>query len=207
MPRDIKITFDGKEYKNLLSLAIAYDIHPVTLYLRYKRGVRGQKLVEKNLRHHKVTIDGITYDSMREAAKAEKISYWTLKERIYTGYYEKPINQRGEGQGNKKPVIVGGIQYSSISDAAKENNITREGMRLRIKRGFYDEKGNIVPNAIKKTGYKAKPFVFENKIYENFQIFCKEFNLIYNNARTHRNKGDKFLRRYINKKHKKYISK
>jgi DNA invertase Pin-like site-specific DNA recombinase len=45
-PDGIRVTCNGKEYTSIHSLAKEYGLDVTTVYARYKRGIRGEALVE-----------------------------------------------------------------------------------------------------------------------------------------------------------------
>ena len=80
-----KVTYKGKEYPSLSELARHKKINKYTLSWRLNKiGMSIDEAVEKGPAPTKnYTINGITYQSLREVAEAEGISYNNLKRIAY----------------------------------------------------------------------------------------------------------------------------
>jgi hypothetical protein len=77
------------------------------------------------------TWNGIEYESIKEAARANEVTYASMSSRIMRGYTcdEDMSDMRVSCTWN-------GIEYESIRGAARANNISHGGMQQRLKKGY-----------------------------------------------------------------------
>ena len=110
--------------------------------------IKNNKFIDKieSLRK-KVSIDGVTYNSISEACnklnKRHDYILWRLQSKSYVNWfylYDYDSNKEIEtGPIKKKVVSVNGIIYESISNAVIGSGIDRQVMRYRLKSNNYPE--------------------------------------------------------------------
>lgn len=88
----IRIEIEGKQY-TIREASEITGINPTTLYLRYRKGMTGEKLLSKErLRGHKngyrVRHKGIEYDSYSDAARALGTYVENIRRRVEKGEIE-----------------------------------------------------------------------------------------------------------------------
>lgn len=79
------------------------------------------------------TWNGVTYPSIREAARAVGVSHATMVYRLRSGYTSDEDLSYGYA------VTWEGVQYASIGQAARAAGITPAAMKYRLDRGYASE--------------------------------------------------------------------
>ena len=126
------VTYAGKEYPDVKSLAEAYHLNYKTCFARLRDGLPLDAPVNRHplpYRGRPVTIDGTEYPSAKDAAKALGIPYTTLCSRIRKGQdlsmpkYADRCN----------PIVYQGKEYPSIEALARATGISSQSWLYRIK--------------------------------------------------------------------------
>lgn len=110
------------------------------------------------------TWNGVTYSSMKEAARVTGISQTTLYHRIKRGFTSD------DDMRTAKYCEWNGIIYESMEQAAKANNITKSCLRSRLKRGCRnDDDVELVPH----------PCEWDGVLYESINAAARNTNIAY----------------------------
>ena len=93
----------------------------------------------------KISIDGIIYESITEAAKylnkSNDYINWRLNSKSYPDwfYLNKEVELKETGDPKMKKVSIIGNEYDSIADAVVKSGIDRQIMRYRLKSNNYTD--------------------------------------------------------------------
>lgn len=85
------------------------------------------------------TIDGVTYPSISEAARALDLPY----KKVYAMLRERPRPQKAKNTRNRvrRPIVIRGVSYASITEAAKAHGVSTSYVCHASKRGRLDKIG------------------------------------------------------------------
>lgn len=101
----------------------------------YRNGYNESVGGDLSYRGKSCSWNGIQYDSITAAARANGINSTTMRERLGNGYAcDDDLIPAGE-QCNK-PCVWNGVQYPSQKAAAKALGISKEGMKWRVAHGY-----------------------------------------------------------------------
>ena len=126
------VTYAGKEYPDVKSLAEAYHLNYKTCFARLRDGLPLDAPINRHplpYRGKPVTIDGTEYPSTKDAAKALGIPYTTLCSRI---------RKRQELSAPKyadrcEPITYQGKEYPSVEALSRATGISSQSWLYRIK--------------------------------------------------------------------------
>ena len=126
------ITYAGKEYPDVKSLAEAYHLNYKTCFARLRDGLPLDAPINKHplpYRGKPVTIDGREYPSVKDASKALGIPYTTLFTRIRKGQdlFAPKYADRCE------PITYQGKEYPSVEALSRATGINSRSWLYRIR--------------------------------------------------------------------------
>lgn len=116
------VTFNGIEYKSQAEAAKALGCCAATISNYVNRGItdipknRSRRKTKKASKRHPITLNGVEYGSLTEAAKALGYSVTSISKYAKNGITE--IKPRAEKKAQKRQkIVVDGVEYKSIHDA------------------------------------------------------------------------------------------
>ena len=126
------VTYAGKEYPDVKSLAEAYHLNCKTCFARLRDGVPLDAPINRHplpYRGKPVTIDGTEYPSAKDAAKALGIPYTTLCSRIRKGQ-DLSMPKYAD---RCEPITYQGKEYPSVEALSRATGINSRSWLYRIK--------------------------------------------------------------------------
>lgn len=126
------VTYAGKEYPDVKSLAEAYHLNYKTCFARLRDGLPLDAPINRHplpYRGKPVTIDGTEYPSTKDAAKALGIPYTTLCSRIRKGQ-DLSMPKYAD---RCKPIVYHGKEYPSVEALSRATGINSRSWLYRIK--------------------------------------------------------------------------
>ena len=126
------VTYAGKEYPDVKSLAEAYHLNYKTCFARLRDGVPLDAPINTHpLPYHgkNVTIDGKEYRSIKDASKALGIPYTTLCSRIRKGQELSAPKYADRCE----PIVYQGKEYPSVEALSRATGINSRSWLYRIK--------------------------------------------------------------------------
>ncbi|WP_298444719.1 GIY-YIG nuclease family protein [uncultured Ferrimonas sp.] len=98
---------------------------------RFGRGVLGERQRAKTaIKRRSVTVDGVTYSSIKDLAEAYQLPYYVVQQRISTHGWtpEQAVTE----EGRSRSITVGGTLFSTIKDAAAHHGLDVAVVRARM---------------------------------------------------------------------------
>ena len=126
------VTYAGKEYPDVKSLAEAYHLNYKTCFARLRDGVPLDAPINRHplpYRGKPVTIDGTEYPSTKDAAKALGIPYTTLCSRIRKGQ-DLSMPKYAD---RCEPITYQGKEYPSVEALSRATGINSRSWLYRIR--------------------------------------------------------------------------
>lgn len=126
------VTYAGKEYPDVKSLAEAYHLNYKTCFARLRDGLPLDAPINRHplpYRGKPVTIDGTEYPSTKDAAKALGIPYTTLCSRIRKGQDLSAPKYADRCE----PITYQGKEYPSVEALSRATGINSRSWLYRIK--------------------------------------------------------------------------
>ena len=126
------VTYAGKEYPDVKSLAEAYHLNYKTCFARLRDGVPLEAPINRHplpYRGKPVTIDGTEYPSAKDAAKALGIPYTTLCSRIRKGQ-DLSMPKYAD---RCEPITYQGKEYPSVEALSRATGVNSRSWLYRIK--------------------------------------------------------------------------
>ena len=126
------VTYAGKEYPDVKSLAEAYHLNYKTCFARLRDGVPLDAPINRHplpYRGKPVTIDGTEYPSTKDAAKALGIPYTTLCSRIRKG---QDLSAPKDAD-RCEPITYQGKEYPSVEALSRATGINSRSWLYRIR--------------------------------------------------------------------------
>jgi len=128
-------------------------------------------------RRKPVTINGVTYESMKEMLFNFKISEGRLRNRLSRGWtVEEAVGIKKRKPSNRKntPVEIAGKHFDSVSDAARYYGLTKQTLSNRLNRGWTPEEAvEIVPRK-----NEAPPrYTIDGKGYRNLKELAEDHGI------------------------------
>lgn len=126
------VTYAGKEYPDVKSLAEAYHLNYKTCFARLRDGLPLEAPINRHplpYRGKPVTIDGTEYPSAKDAAKALGIPYTTLCSRIRKGQDLSAPKYADRCE----PITYQGKEYPSVEALSRATGINSRSWLYRIK--------------------------------------------------------------------------
>lgn len=126
------ITYAGKEYPDVKSLAEAYHLNYKTCFARLRDGVPLDAPINRHplpYRGKPVTIDGREYPSVKDASKALGIPYTTLFTRIRKGQ-DLSMPKYAD---RCEPITYQGKEYPSVEALSRATGINSRSWLYRIR--------------------------------------------------------------------------
>ena len=199
-----KIVIDGEYFSNLTQLALKFNIKPAIIIKRYKKGIRGKRLLfgAKNVLKYK----GYFYKNKKEFASKLNIPIHILSKELKKGkkldtiilnYKNKLLNKKSDFILKKKITVKKSLdlkkpatynkninlpvnfyyknfKYKTIKDLAKKFNIDYTTIFRRIKKGLSIE--DAIKGGSPRGGYKLKINV-GNLRYNSLTDFALKNNI------------------------------
>lgn len=110
-----------------------------------------------------LVVNGIKFESIKDAAKAHGLSYNKVKHRLWCGWSTNQSLELEPRETDIKDIIVEGVTYPSVSKAAQAYGIDPSFVYNKIKRGFTIEQAlKIVPMHVNSKDDRALLWMFEN---------------------------------------------
>lgn len=108
-------------------------------------------------------VNGIKFESIKDAAKAHGLSYSKVKQRLRYGWPTDQALELEPRETDIKDIVVEGVTYPSVSKAAQAYGIGPSFVYNKIKRGFTIEQAlKIVPMHVNSKDDRALLWMFEN---------------------------------------------
>lgn len=126
------VTYAGKEYPDVKSLAEAYHLNYKTCFARLRDGVPLDAPINRHplpYRGKPVTIDGREYPSVKDASKALGIPYTTLFTRIRKGQDLSAPKYADRCE----PIVYQGKEYPSVEALSRATGINSRSWLYRIR--------------------------------------------------------------------------
>mgnify|MGYP002518949766 FL=1 len=126
------VTYAGKEYPDVKSLAEAYHLNYKTCFARLRDGLPLDAPINRHplpYRGKPVTIDGTEYPSTKDAAKALGIPYTTLFTRIRKGQDLSAPKYADRCE----PITYQGKEYPSVEALSRATGINSRSWLYRIR--------------------------------------------------------------------------
>ena len=126
------VTYAGKEYPDVKSLAEAYHLNYKTCFARLRDGVPLDAPINRHplpYRGKPVTIDGTEYPSTKAAAKALGIPYTTLCSRIRKGQ-DLSMPKYAD---RCEPITYQGKEYPSVEALSRATGVNSRSWLYRIR--------------------------------------------------------------------------
>lgn len=126
------VTYAGKEYPDVKSLAEAYHLNYKTCFARLRDGLPLDAPINRHplpYRGKPVTIDGREYPSVKDASKALGIPYTTLFTRIRKGQDLSAPKYADRCE----PITYQGKEYPSVEALSRATGINSRSWLYRIK--------------------------------------------------------------------------
>lgn len=126
------VTYAGKEYPDVKSLAEAYHLNYKTCFARLRDGLPLDAPINRHplpYRGKPVTIDGREYPSAKDAAKALGIPYTTLCSRIRKGQDLSAPKYADRCE----PITYQGKEYPSVEALSRATGINSRSWLYRIR--------------------------------------------------------------------------
>ena len=126
------VTYAGKEYPDLKSLAETYHLNYKTCFARLRDGLPLDAPINRHplpYRGKPVTIDGREYPSVKDASKALGIPYTTLITRIRKGQDLSAPKYADRCE----PIVYQGKEYPSVEALSRATGINSRSWLYRIK--------------------------------------------------------------------------
>lgn len=140
----IPISVYGISYSCIRDVAKYFGIDSRRISDKLKKGWNIEDIIEyeqnktKRILKIPVTIDGVTYPSIRKAADAIGVNYHLVRGRILQGWSVEDAFAKNV-QKMKTPIAVDNTKYVSVRKAALENNINIGTVRMRLKLGWSND--------------------------------------------------------------------
>ena len=126
------VTYAGKEYPDVKSLAEAYHLNYKTCFARLRAGTPLEIPINRHplpYRGKPVTIDGKEYPSVKDASKALGIPYTTLFTRIRKGQDLSAPKYADRCE----PIVYQGKEYPSVEALSRATGISSRSWLYRIR--------------------------------------------------------------------------
>lgn len=151
--RTSKPIYIGQErFESLAEAALALGLKKATLYRRLRSGYTEEQLRapieyttgERRRTAKSVTIDGVRYHSIQEAADQLGISYQTLHSRLKNGMDSKKISAQRRVNRKETPIKYCGATYPTMKAFCDQYGYSYSKMK------YYTAKGMSLEAIIKK---------------------------------------------------------
>lgn len=143
MTQDRSVTVNGVTYPSITAAADAYGISAVTVGSRMRKGMSLEDALiipvkaKGELQSQEITVQGVTYGSMRKAAAAYGINYSAVLDRLRQGWdVDRAFTTPSAGRIEASPIIVEGVAYPSKQAAYDAYNISKSIVSKRLAKGW-----------------------------------------------------------------------
>ena len=191
-----KFELNGKKYKSLLSLyndnkEYLKKINKGNIYYKkiinrtrsgwtYKEAIGVEPRKKKRKDSKSITVEGVTYNSYSEAARAYNLNYSLVHSRLNLGWsIERTFNlEQVQDRIDIGDIILEGVKYKSIAAAARAYNMIYSKVLWRLKHGgqTLEEAFELVPTK-RKAIYRH---FYNNKYYSTYRLLYDDYSHIKN---------------------------
>lgn len=194
-----QITVEGKVFKSINEASKYYNVASSSVNRRLNNGwsiEEAFELVErKNARSKEVTLEGITYRSIKEACMYYCKDYDKIKHRLRTGWSVEEAFDLDEREymykGSPRPIIIEGKSFESIKEACKYYKMDYDKVCSRLSAKGWTKKWSIEEAfelEIRKDG-GYKPVTVEGKTFRSVAEAARYYNMNYDTAKDRINSG------------------
>lgn len=168
---------DGKEFNTQREIAEHYGIDYLTFKTRVQRWGDIEKaaltpITKKGRSKQECIVNGINFDSIAEASRFYGVNLSSVRDKIRKNNcsVEKAIHDLLIDK-----IIINGLEFKNVGEVCKYFKISRATINKYIEKGCSIEKAVYL--IIKKREEMKNTFVFRDKIYNNLDDICKEYNI------------------------------
>lgn len=136
-------TYNNKSYNSIAELAKDVNIPYSTLLHRLDRGYTVTNAVKEGKAScRKLLINGVCFESLKDAARVFKINSGTLSSRLNSGWTAEeavgliPRKKKPNRTRKTTPVTVREVEYPSLFAAARAYNFSPQLIHKRVKKGL-----------------------------------------------------------------------
>ena len=184
-----RVVGSDKTYQSIKAAAEAHGIKPATLSDRLRRGVPIEEALEiapiktKSNNYHKgnprgvvgtkITVNGVTYKSIRKCACAFGINHETLAHRLKRGL--KPEEAVSTNNYNSKSIKIEGETFASIAEASRHYDVDEKLVGHRLRAGFTERQAVGLDNP--PPHGKRKPILVNDMLFETIADAARYYKL------------------------------
>lgn len=198
-----KISYKGVEYPTLKACVETNAIEGLSyanVQARLKIGWTLEKALTEPIpeKYKKTyTIDGITYNTLKELGDKFGLKHDQLYARARRGWTDQEIaygkakkTSTKEAEKNLREITVNGITYPSIAEMCRQHKVKIVTYRHRIKSGWSIEEAIGVKQRVDgRKNKKGKSYTINNKTYYSVCELSRKFNVNENTIRDRLKKG------------------
>ena len=159
------VTYAGKEYPDVKSLAEAYHLNYKTCFARLRDGLPLDAPINRQMssRAKPVTYNGVTYPSLTACAKTFGLTVSACSRRLQKG---QPLDKKLKAGGRPLvPVTVNGAEYPSMAAAAKALGVPYQTLCSRIRKGQ--------DLSAPKYADRCEPITYQGKEYPSVEALSR----------------------------------
>lgn len=181
----MEVVINGKKFPSIKVAAASIGICPQTLSRRMQLGLTGEALESAGRKYNATAliINGIVYNSMKEAADAYKVERRTIQRWIKQKKFNAAIIQASianTGDTGSKPIVVNGVHYKSISAAANALNMPYSTLAKRAQKAKECSREEPIDVTFDPTkDYREKAVTIEGKRYATIKEAAEELGINY----------------------------
>ena len=181
------VTLEGKTFKSVTEAAKYYNIDGYIIRNRLRYGWSIEEafgLVEKKSNYNgiEITINGKTFNSIKEAAKYYKLDPSTVHNRLKSGWtIEEAFKDVDLEEPKYSNLTVFGKTFKNIAELSKYYNINYNTVYGRLDKGWTVEDAISIPV---REGSRGKTVIVNGNEFISIAEACRYYNLKYNNVST-----------------------
>ncbi|MDP1766739.1 MAG: hypothetical protein Q8K83_07555 [Methylotenera sp.] len=164
------LIINGVAFESISHAARSFNLDMHLLSSRLKAGWPPEQAVgisPRSINGHgmpkELVVNGIKFESIKDAATAHRLSYNKVKHRLWCGWSANQALELEPRETDIKDIVVEGVAYPSIPKAAQAYGIDPSFVYNKIKRGFTIEQAlKIVPMHVNSKDDRALLWMFEN---------------------------------------------
>lgn len=169
-----KLIINGEIFHSRKAVAERFNIPESTVLYRIREGWSLQQVVgissppEKDYSNivgkpTKTVVDGISFNSIREAAQHFCVNYRVVLHRLRIGWTTREALGLDTRKAHGNAITVEGVEYHSVSAAARAYGLERGVVAKRLREGLCPEKAfEVLPISVPKSDDRALLWMFEN---------------------------------------------
>lgn len=191
---NLKVIYEGVEYKSLFSLCKKLNLPLDTINYRIRHGYSLEEALHTPIKRIEyVELGGKRYKSLHELCRELNINYYTIISRLSRGYtIEQAINEDAH-RGHKvkhalkaKQITINGAKYSSLGEACKDYGISKQTVYNRLKRGMNIEDAITLEkkNPWKKSKLNINTLSIMGKTYDSLAKLSNEYKASQDRVRS-----------------------